>query len=134
MKSMKIRKTSTSGKTNKLEEKLKLNTFNVFCALLKNLNLTPWKVYLLIAVEFIQFMSFSFDPSVRFIFKSHIACLSMARCLRDPICVICTLDFQHQALGDLRECWLQYLSYHSLHDDRACLPYLHRFHLCFLRC
>ena len=44
---------SSNGKTNKLEEKLKLNTFNVFCALLKNLNLTPWKVYLLISVEFI---------------------------------------------------------------------------------
>jgi len=41
------------GKSNKLEEKLKLNIFNVFCALLKGLNLTPWKIYVLISIEFI---------------------------------------------------------------------------------
>ncbi len=56
---------SKTLKANKLEEKLKANMFNVFCQLLKGQKMTPWKMYFLIAIEFIQFLQFSFHPTVR---------------------------------------------------------------------
>lgn len=45
-----------SQKGNKLEERIKLSLFNVFCQLLKDLQLSPWKIYLLISIEFVQFL------------------------------------------------------------------------------
>jgi len=43
----------SQNKGNKIEEKIKFNLFNIFFALLKGLNMTPWKIYTLIAIEFI---------------------------------------------------------------------------------
>ena len=38
----------------KFEEKIKLGLFNIFCHLLKGgLEIAPWKVYLLLAIEFV---------------------------------------------------------------------------------
>ena len=54
----------SQNKGNKIEEKIKFNLFNIFFSLLKGLNMTPWKVYTLIAIELIQFLSFPFHPSV----------------------------------------------------------------------
>ena len=54
----------SQSKGSKLEDKLKFNMFNVFCALLRGINITPWKIYALTAIEFIQFLSFSFHSSV----------------------------------------------------------------------
>jgi hypothetical protein len=50
----------------KLEEKVKLGLFGIFCHLLKGgLEITPWKVYILVGIEFVQFLQFSFHPTVR---------------------------------------------------------------------
>lgn len=49
----------------KLEDIIKLNVFNIFCSLLKTgLEITPWKIYLLLAIEFVQLHQFSLHPSV----------------------------------------------------------------------
>eukprot|EP00347_Sterkiella_histriomuscorum_P005463 403356519 len=52
------------NKNNKLEEKIKFNLFNIFFALLKGINMAPWKIYVLLVIEFIQFLSFPFHPSL----------------------------------------------------------------------
>lgn len=49
--------TDTQQRGQKFEERLKLNIFNIFCFLLKTgLEITPWKIYLLVTIEFIQFL------------------------------------------------------------------------------
>ena len=41
------------SKNNKLEEKIKLNLFNVFFSVIKGINFSPWKMFILVAIEFI---------------------------------------------------------------------------------
>ena len=56
----------------KFEEKIKLNLFSIFCSLLKGgLEIASWKVYLLLGIEFVQLLQFSFHASVNsFQFKN----------------------------------------------------------------
>jgi len=49
----------------KLTNKLKTSIFEVFSALLKSgVDIGPMKIYLLVFIEFIQFLQFSFHPLV----------------------------------------------------------------------
>jgi hypothetical protein len=46
-----------SLRNSKFQDRLKLSIFNIFCTLLKNgLDIAPWKVYLLVLIEFVQFL------------------------------------------------------------------------------
>ena len=49
-----------------LEENVKNAIFSVYYLLLKNQETTFWKFILLLIVEYIQLLSFSFDQSVNF--------------------------------------------------------------------
>jgi len=53
-----------SGGQNKLEEVIKVKIFKVYYTLLKDFTLSPWKLVVVLLIEFLQFLSFSFHPSV----------------------------------------------------------------------
>ncbi len=52
-------------KFEQIEEELKSSVFSVFYLLLKNQETTFWKFIILLIVEYLQLLSFSFDTSVR---------------------------------------------------------------------
>jgi hypothetical protein len=49
----------------KVEDKLKIKLFGVFYVLIKGLDISSWKFYLLIGIEFLEFLSFSIHPTVK---------------------------------------------------------------------
>ena len=54
-------------KLEKIEEEVKTSIFSVFYLLLKNNETSYWKFVIILIIEYIQLLSFSFDESVRLI-------------------------------------------------------------------
>ena len=55
------------SKLEKIEEEFKSAVFSVFYLLLKNNETSYWKFVIILIIEYIQMLSYSFDETVRFI-------------------------------------------------------------------
>ncbi len=51
-------------KMEQIEEEVKSSIFSVYYLLLKNQDTTLWKFIILLTIEYLQLLSFSFDSSV----------------------------------------------------------------------
>ena len=56
------------SKFEKIEEEVKTSIFSVFYLLLKNNETSFWKFVIVLVIEYIQLLSYSFDETVRFTF------------------------------------------------------------------
>ena len=56
------------SKLEQVEEEVKLSIFSVFYLLLKNNETSYWKFVIILIIEYIQMLSYSFDETVRFIY------------------------------------------------------------------
>ena len=56
------------SKLEQIEEEVKVSIFSVFYLLLKNNETSYWKFVIILIIEYIQMLSYSFDETVRFIF------------------------------------------------------------------
>ena len=54
------------SKLEKIEEEVKTSIFSVFYLLLKNTETSYWKFVIVLIIEYIQLLSYSFDETVRF--------------------------------------------------------------------
>ena len=57
------------SKLEQIEEEVKVSIFSVFYLLLKNNETSYWKFVIILIIEYIQMLSYSFDETVRFIFN-----------------------------------------------------------------
>ncbi len=56
------------SKLEQIEEEVKVSIFSVFYLLLKNNETSYWKFVIILIIEYIQMLSYSFDETVRFIY------------------------------------------------------------------
>jgi len=56
------------SKLEQVEDEVKLSIFSVFYLLLKNNETSYWKFVIILIIEYIQLLSYSFDETVRFIY------------------------------------------------------------------
>jgi hypothetical protein len=55
------------SKVEQIEEEAKMSIFSVFYLLLKNNETSYWKFVIILIIEYIQVLSYSFDETVRFL-------------------------------------------------------------------
>lgn len=55
------------SKLEQIEEEVKVSIFSVFYLLLKNNETSYWKFVIILIIEYIQMLSYSFDETVRII-------------------------------------------------------------------
>ncbi len=55
------------SKLEQVEEEVKISIFSVFYLLLKNNETSYWKFVIILIIEYIQVLSYSFDETVRII-------------------------------------------------------------------
>ena len=55
------------SKLDQIEEEVKTSIFSVFYLLLKNNETSYWKFVIILIIEYIQLLSYSFDETVRII-------------------------------------------------------------------